>query len=485
MNGALMKATSRFAIAAAAGLFVGGMAMPSAKAADLGGNCCADLEERVAELEATTARKGNRKVSLVISGQVNRAVAFWDDGYKTDVYSVDSGVSRSAFQFDGSARINADVTAGYQFVWVLGLGARGHHVNQLDDDGNTAANFGTAVDAGAISADSIPAIEIANWYLDSKHWGKLTVGRINTAQTATTQTDLGGILVIGGPQMGLWNNSYYARQSGGNLAAAPSATTPLTPTGLTWNTMMGGAQVTIAGTSRADGVRYDTPTWAGFSASVAWAEDDFWDVAARYAGEFSGFRVAGTISYSQNRDAEADTSSSAATGLTSISPDIRKWQGSASILHVASGLFLDGAYLVQSYNGLTAAELYGGTVAGGNRPDTKYWYIAGGIAQNWTGLGKTVFYGEYGNIEDGATGLALTSTAGLTITGVTGGAALTGTVTSSEVNFWGLGVVQNIDAAAMELYAAYRNYSADIVVGTTDARVEDFSMVMTGARIKF
>jgi hypothetical protein len=43
-----------------------------AKAADLGGNCCADLEERVAELEATTARKGNRKVSLTLSGYVSQ-----------------------------------------------------------------------------------------------------------------------------------------------------------------------------------------------------------------------------------------------------------------------------------------------------------------------------------------------------------------------------------------------------------------------------
>ena len=42
-----------------------------ARAADLGGNCCADLEERIAELEATTARKGNRKVSLEVSGFVN------------------------------------------------------------------------------------------------------------------------------------------------------------------------------------------------------------------------------------------------------------------------------------------------------------------------------------------------------------------------------------------------------------------------------
>ena len=46
----------------------------SAQAADLGGDCCGDLEERVAELEATTARKGNRKVKLEVSGQVNEAV---------------------------------------------------------------------------------------------------------------------------------------------------------------------------------------------------------------------------------------------------------------------------------------------------------------------------------------------------------------------------------------------------------------------------
>ena len=41
---------------------VGLFAATPAVSADLGGDCCADLEERVAELEATTARKGNRKV---------------------------------------------------------------------------------------------------------------------------------------------------------------------------------------------------------------------------------------------------------------------------------------------------------------------------------------------------------------------------------------------------------------------------------------
>jgi hypothetical protein len=53
-----------------------GLAGPSA-AADLGGNCCADLEERIAELESTTARKGNRKVSLTVSGWINEALGRW------------------------------------------------------------------------------------------------------------------------------------------------------------------------------------------------------------------------------------------------------------------------------------------------------------------------------------------------------------------------------------------------------------------------
>src|SRR5215207_6696911 len=63
----------------AAGLLVGGLSAGSASAADLGGSCCADLEERIAELEATTARKGNRKVSLTISGWVGEQVMWFDN----------------------------------------------------------------------------------------------------------------------------------------------------------------------------------------------------------------------------------------------------------------------------------------------------------------------------------------------------------------------------------------------------------------------
>ena len=45
-----------------------------------GGDCCLDLEERLAELEAAGARKGNPKVTLTITGYVTKQIMFWDDG---------------------------------------------------------------------------------------------------------------------------------------------------------------------------------------------------------------------------------------------------------------------------------------------------------------------------------------------------------------------------------------------------------------------
>jgi hypothetical protein len=70
-----MKKSSLSALAAAC-LLAGGLPTTNAFAADLGGNCCADLEERVAELEARTVRKGNRKFSLPITGPYRDAL-YW------------------------------------------------------------------------------------------------------------------------------------------------------------------------------------------------------------------------------------------------------------------------------------------------------------------------------------------------------------------------------------------------------------------------
>ena len=123
MFGGLTKTSSRIAIAAALGLVVGGFAFKAtpARAADLGGDCCADLEERVAELEATTVRKGNKKVSVTLSGWVIKSFNWWDDGDISSAYVGDKGYDLgSRFAITGSATIAPGWSAGYNLtvnVW--------------------------------------------------------------------------------------------------------------------------------------------------------------------------------------------------------------------------------------------------------------------------------------------------------------------------------------------------------------------------------
>src|SRR6185369_8752464 len=170
-------------------------------AADLAAGCCADLEERVAELEATTVRKGNRRVALTLSGQVSRQIMYWNDGHTSDVYSVDNGLNTSRFRLTGSAKISGDVQAGFMMEMDIRIGARSNQVTQIDDDGFSGsggilggANFGDGI-GGA--GDSVIGLRTANWYLESNHLGKLTVGRLNMATSGSSTIDLsnaGGVI---------------------------------------------------------------------------------------------------------------------------------------------------------------------------------------------------------------------------------------------------------------------------------------------------
>src|SRR5881392_2746220 len=82
--------------------------------ADAANDCCADLEERIAELEATTARKGNRKVSLTVSGWVAEQMMYWDDGFEKNLYITGLGTTLATnVKFTGQATIAPGYYAGY------------------------------------------------------------------------------------------------------------------------------------------------------------------------------------------------------------------------------------------------------------------------------------------------------------------------------------------------------------------------------------
>src|SRR6476646_6293299 len=296
MNGALMRASSRFAVAAALGLFLG---VSSSQAADLGGNCCADLEERIAELEATTARKGNRKMSLTITGQVHRAVVWYDDGFSSKTYyGLDSTNSSSRFILAGSSKINPKTSMGFEIMIEIEAGGTSSKVNQFDEDGKLGAQISNPIGPASSfnPANCDPYFGDARhvaWWIEHSDLGRMTVGRWETAGVLGTIDLTGHIFLPASTGFCLLNGGFVIRGNTGQYYA------------IQWNNVMDPAS---NNPGRTEGVRYDSPAWHGFiySASINEA-GDYWGTMIRYANEFNGVRLAGTVGYERVRDRSTPT----------------------------------------------------------------------------------------------------------------------------------------------------------------------------------
>ena len=413
----------------AAGLLAGGLSAGSASAADLGGNCCADLEERVAELEATTARKGNRKVSLTISGWVAQQVVGWDDGFERNVYVGDIGATLSShFKFTGQATIAPGWYAGY----VIHVEARNENSLGLTQD--------------SPGSNSIGLLQ-SFWFIKSDHLGKLSVGlQSQASDNAAILPDGSGSLVPAN-WVAFDYNAFFLRTSTGAFVGNK----------VSWGAIgqcVGGGAIGDCNGGTQNVVRYDSPVFGGFSVSASWGEDDMWDVAARYAGEWNGFKVAAAAAYDENSD-----NTMLAARQFSIADTQKYFQAGAYVEHVPTGLFLYGAY------GHTEMDIATGS-------DNLY-YIKGGLRERWTPLGHTVLYGEYEqNKADAGTAFGI-------ICPPSGACLAAG---ENKMQLWGLGVVQEIDAAAMSLWVSYRHLQFEDHSGNS---YEDFQYVKAGALINF
>ncbi len=417
-------------------LVAASMAWTPVNAADLGGDCCADLEERVAELEATTARKGNRRVSLTVSGQVNELIYWFDDGYESNVYQGTSGFSSSRFRFTGDATISADWSAGY----LLEIEVIGSQVNKTDDETDDA-NAGIKLRHSA-------------WYLKSKTLGRLMVG-----QTSFSADDITSGIGLGGT----------ATATQGNIDAAPGMGHFIFDSNVRYNNVF-----QVGDVDRGNLIRYDTPSIWGFTLSASWGEDDMWSAALRYAGEFNGIKIAGAVGYFEDRDSNGldGTKTYGQWGWG----DYQEVRAGLSILHVPTGLFADGGLVHREFkNDGTQPDADLGVAY----RDFDYWYVRGGIYQRFMPLGKTSIFGEYGEAN--------------------GAGERVGSLDASDGTFYGVGVQQQIDAAAMEIYFGWRRIEAGVVedlgiyadgdcidlCGETDKFGNGVDTFYTGARIKF
>ena len=449
--------------------FSGGIA---AQAADLGTDCCTDLEQRIAELEETTARKGNRKVSVTVSGFINEAVMWWDDGEERNAYVVTNDSGRTRFRFRGKAKIDKEWEAGYR----LEVGVRSARSDRVDQGGP----FG-----GLGSQSTGPTLDLrySLWYLKSKTYGEVLVGRTESASQSITEVNVTQTADI------VRNSDVEDWAAGFQLVAANIPGWEGLST-IEWRRLVNDDFIQPGEGDRLQAVQYVSPEFHGLRFEAAWGQDDYWDIGLWYKGERNDVKVEAGIAYSVNSDAlTADAHTCIVTGAVLVTgnsddADCRQIGGSISALHEPSGLFLNfGAGWFQDLL-IKEAALFAGT---GAADTSTYYAFQPGIEKKWHPLGKTTVYGEWFQYFGGAndrtvpTGDSLNTQIGFGDSNIW----------DDEVRVYGTGIIQGIEAAAMRVYLGWRHYEADLKLreqatgNIASSPLKDLDVIMGGALIKF
>jgi hypothetical protein len=270
------------------------------------------MEERLQELETTTeatretaeqaqrtAAQGrdqptigsaNTGIKLAISGQVNRMVTAAYDGDDTKLFNVDNVNSSSRLRVVGSARTEA-FTIGTNFEFEMRSNAS-TEVSQINEDTGIQGFRERFIEA----------------FFAHDDLGKITIGQGSTAADGTSEMDLSGTTVIA--------YSSISDTAGGLLFFDDDANALS-------GTSIGNVFNNFDGLSRQDRIRYDTPTFAGFTAAVDAISNQRWSTALRWSGKSDALSAAAAFGYS---DPGGD----------------RDWvlSSSASVLHVPTGLSL-------------------------------------------------------------------------------------------------------------------------------------------------
>lgn len=245
----------------------------------------------------------------------------------------------------------------------------------------------------------------------SPNWGTLSFGQGSIATDSTAEADFSGTSVIAYSSLQDQAGSQVFQLAGGGASGFDI--------GDAFNAFDGGRRFRI---------RYDTPTYNGFSLAVSAGEevltsgndDEFYDIGLKYDQDYGAYQVA------------------ARAGLSIRDSDEELLLGSFAVLHKATGLNLAVA---------TGRQQEG---------DDSYVYVKGGIKRDWFALGETRLSVDYYSGED---------------FGVTG----------SESESVGIAVVQKVDAWNTELYASYRTFE----FSDSGADLLDQDVTFVGARWRF
>ena len=196
---------------------------------------------------------GSDKVSLAVSGHLNRAVNVADDGDETKAYFVDNDVSNSRIRFVGSGQITPETSLGP----TMEIAFSPNNSFDVSQDNETADDF---VDVRKVEG-----------FLRNDRYGQLLFGKGSASADDTAEYDLS---LVAGPIM----YSGIADIVGGlQFTDNDGALSGLT---------VGDAFFNFDG-NRQDRVRYDSPLLGpGMQLSVSAGSDQRYDAALIWGGDY-------------------------------------------------------------------------------------------------------------------------------------------------------------------------------------------------------
>jgi hypothetical protein len=197
-------------------------------------------------------------VDFKISGQINRAMLYGDNGKNDDLKFVDNDNSSTRFRFTGSNEFEGAWTAGIN--WEVEM--------QSNPSNDTVIDIGQNDDSTDVDFNE----RKIEFYIEHKSFGTLTLGQGPTASDGTSEVDLSGTDVVNYASISDMNGGFNFRDGNDNII-----------------TSIGNAFSNFDGFSRRDRIRYDSPMLGPVYFSASYMNGQSYDFAGRFAYEWDGF----------------------------------------------------------------------------------------------------------------------------------------------------------------------------------------------------
>jgi predicted porin len=385
----------------------------------------------VAVSSALAAPMAAHAVKYKLSGQINRAAVYANDGERADIQFIDNQSSGTRWRLTGSEDIGSGNKVGFNWEWQNSSNASGAAIGSAD--------FG--------DTQTMRKAEV--WF--SGGWGKVSLGQGDGAGNGTTEVDLSDT----------WNVAYTGRSSFGDAVAWRFSGAGLPPGGTTTAGLTHGATFShFDAYSRYDRVRDDSPALGPVTIAISAGQADRYEGAVRWSQGIGGGQISAGAFYGSfnGQSAVAGIPDSALPTATGNIGNTR-WGGSIAYLF-SFGLNLQVAYAENESNQNNATK-------------GKNWYAKIGYK-----FGNNAVSIGYGESKDANQGLINNSNALL-------GAAGDGSGWNDKG--FNIGFNHNIPKAKVDLYAGLAGNSLDIPTGFRSAgvSVDDIYTITVGTKLKF